>query len=558
MLELHHLYATLFAIAAGVAFALAAATWRHRATRGARGLMLLTVGVTIWAGASAGAWSVHALAEQVLWLKVIYLGMWMIPVGFLTLALDVARMDRWLTTGRIAVIAFPPILLTILVWANPAHSYHKAFTAVEVGPFTRHVPVPGPLYWTFVAVGFSMVVFGIVILARVLWRSSGAERNRTAILLWGASVPILASIVSEFRLVSLHGLDPTPLAFLGTSVLWMYGLSRGGLLDILPLARHALVDQMSDGVIVLDDLNRIADANPAALSMLGSSGTAPIGQPAEALFDGAEGAVAADGSVTGGAHIVSQVAVPSGCSDDCRYVDFMVTALDLGHRRPPAHLIVLHDVTEEREQKHLLATAYADLERSHELIVASNERLQEQTTRDPLTRLYNRRYLEDRLPGEMARTKRDGTSVAFLFLDIDDFKLINDNHSHSMGDACLTLLSELLLGGARGGDIVCRFGGDEFLVVMLNAGTHAAVARAERLRRDVADTRAVLGDDECAFTVSIGVSSVPANGFTAEDGIAAADSALRRAKASGRNGVAVASDQKGSWPLAVNGIVLPT
>lgn len=147
--------------------------------------------------------------------------------------------------------------------------------------------------------------------------------------------------------------------------------------------------------------------------------------------------------------------------------------------------------------------------------------------------------------------------MAFLFLDIDDFKLINDNHSHSMGDACLTMLSELLLGGARQADIVCRYGGDEFLIVMLNAGAHAARVRADRLRRQVADRRVVLGDDGCAITVSIGVSSVPANGVTAEEGIASADSALRRAKASGRNKVAVASDQKGSWSLAANGVVLP-
>ena len=536
---------------------MAVATWRHRTTRGARPLMLLTVGLTIWAGASAGTWFAHALAGQVFWLRAVYLGIWMVPVGFLTLALDIARIDRWRTTGRTALITLPPIVLTILVWANPGRGFHKAFAATEVGSFTRFASVPGPLYWTFVVVGLSMVVLGVVILARAYLRSFGTERRRVAILLLGASVALVASAVSELRLAPLNGLDPTPLAFLGTSVLWIYALARGGVLDILPMARHALVDQMSEGVVVLDDQHRVADANPAALSMLGTFRTAPIGQPSETLFGGVESAIfSADGSVTGGAHVVRQVAAPMGCSDDCRYVDFRVTAPDLGQRRWPAHLIVLHDVTEERERKNLLATAHADLERSHELIVALNEKLQEQTTRDPLTRLDNRRHLEDRLPGEMASAEREGVSVAFLFLDIDGFKLINDNHSHAMGDACLKVLAAILLAAARRGDIVCRYGGDEFLIAMPNAGANAARARAGRLRRQVADRRVVLGDDECAITVSIGVSSVPTNGVTAEDGIAAADRALRRAKASGRNKVDVASDQKGSWPLAVNGVVL--
>lgn len=113
------------------------------------------VGVAIWAAASAGTWSTHAFPEQVFWLMVIYLGMSMIPAGFLMLALDIARIDRWRTTGRTALIAFPPILSVILVWTNPGRGYRKAFTALEVGPFTRYVAVPSPLYWTYVVVGLS-------------------------------------------------------------------------------------------------------------------------------------------------------------------------------------------------------------------------------------------------------------------------------------------------------------------------------------------------------------------------------------------------------------------
>ncbi|HAL29673.1 MAG TPA: hypothetical protein DCP20_03020 [Coriobacteriia bacterium] len=550
MLESHDLWAVLFAATAGVALVLATATWQHRATRGARPLTLLMAGVTIWAGASSGVWFGHTLADQTCWLRVTYLGRWMIPVGFLTLALDIARMDRWHTASRTALIASPPILLTILAWVNPGGGYHKEFTGLEVGVFTRYVSVPGPLYWTYAVVGLAMVALGFAILVRAYVRSSGTERGRVAILLVGASLPFLASIVSEFGLVALNGIDPAPLAFLATGALWIYGLSRGRLLDVLPLARDALVEQMSDGVVVLDDAGLVADANPAALSMLQVSRTVPVGQPAAALLDGLVGVVASvRESVIGGSEATSHAVVPMGCIDDCRYVDYKVTALDLGPRARPAHLVVLHDVTEEREKKQLLATAHTELERSHELIVALNEKLREQAIRDPLTSLYNRRFLDDRLPVEIARARREAVSLAFLLVDIDDFKQANDSHSHAMGDAALKMVAEELLAGARMADVVSRYGGDEFLVIMVNADGLSARARGDEFRRRIQERRLVLDHDECTVTVSIGVASVPANGLTAEDAIAAADGALYRAKEAGRNAIGVAPDQKGQWPL---------
>jgi len=548
MVELHHIYAALFAVAAAIAFALTAVAWRHRATRGARPLALLMLGIVIWAGASAVMWSVPTRPEQVFWLRMMSFGTWMVPVGFLNLALDVARIDRWRTPGRIALIAIPPFLLAVIEWLNPGRLYDRAFMGLAVGSHTHYASVPGPLYWAFTMFAYAMIVLGLVIIIRVHRRSSGTERARTTILLIGAIVPFVASIVSESRLLPLSGLDLAPLAFLVTGTLWLAALSRGQLLDILPVARDALVEQMPDGVVVLDDRDRVADANPAALNILDVTRPAPVGQPAEILLGGVTDAVfSLRESVAGGGEKRGDAAVPIGCQDDCRYVDFRVTALDTGPRTRPAHLVVLHDVTEERESKRLLETAHAELERNHRLIVALNEKLQEQAIRDPLTTLYNRRFLEDSLPREMARAEREEASLAFLLLDIDDFKLINDSYSHSAGDAALKMVSEVLLSGARVADIACRYGGDEFLVVMVNADTDIAHARSNDLRKRIEERRVVWDQGEFSITVSIGVSSVPASGITAEDGIAAADAALYRAKEAGRNRTVAALDRKGSW-----------
>ncbi len=555
MVELQHIYVVLFVIAAVIAFVLTVLAWRHRSTRGARPLALTTLGVFIWCGASAAMWSAHTMTQQVFWIRSMALGVWMVPVGFLTLALDVAGISRWRTPARTALIAIPPLALANIQWLNPGGLYHAAFVAHEIGARTHYSSIPGPLYWVFIAYTYAMLILGMALIIRVYRRSPATRRAQPALLLVGAGVPFVASIVTESRLIPLNGLDLAPLAFLVTGTLWSFSLSRGELLDILPLARHAVVEQMYDGVVVLDHDDRVADANPAALKILRMPRGIPVGESAQRVLGGVAGAVSSlRKSTLGDADKAGQAAMPIGCQDDCRYIDYRVTALDSGPPQRPAHLVTLHDVTKERRNTELLQAANRELANSHEQIEILNERLREEAVRDPLTGLYNRRFLDESVPREIARSRREDVSLAFLLLDIDDFKRINDEYSHAAGDAALKMVSGVLLAGARVADIVCRYGGDEFLVVMVNADTDDAHSRADDLRSTIEASSVEWNDSVCSVTVSIGVSSLPACGDSADAGIAAADAALYAAKDAGRNSVSAASQRGGSWQNAGNRI----
>ena len=555
MVELRHIYVVLFAIATVIALVLTVLAWHHRSTRGARPLVLATLGIAIWCGASAAMWSAHTLTQQVFWIRSMALGVWMVPVGFLTLALDVAGISRWRTPARTALIAIPPFVLANIQWWNPGGLYHAAFVAHEIGTRTHYFSIPGPLYWVFVAYAYAMLLLGMALIIRVYRRSPATQRARPAMLLVGAGVPFVASIVTESRLIPLNSLDLAPLAFLVTGTLWFVSLSRGELLDILPLARHAVVEQMSDGVIVLDHDDRVTDANPAALKILRMPPDIPVGEPAQSLLGGVPGAVSSlRKSTLDDAGEVRQAAMPIGCTDDCRYVDYRITALDSGSFPRPAHLVMLHDVTEERRNTKLLQAANRELAINHERIETLNELLREETIRDPLTGLYNRRFLDESVPREIARSQRENVSLAFLLLDIDDFKRINDECSHAAGDAALKMVGGVLLAGARAADIVCRYGGDEFLVVMVNADTDDARSRADSLRSTIEASSVEWNDGSCPLTVSIGVSSLPACGVSADAGIAAADAALYAAKDAGRNSVSAALQREGSWDSTTNPI----
>lgn len=168
--------------------------------------------------------------------------------------------------------------------------------------------------------------------------------------------------------------------------------------------------------------------------------------------------------------------------------------------------------------------------------------LKDQAERDPLTGLYNRRYLSDAMAHELARMVRDGKPLSVMLIDIDHFKAINDSHGHPAGDACLVRLSALLREHTRESDIVCRWGGEEFLIVLPTMPTRTAAERAEWYRTAFESQVAPWGNAPPRPTLSIGIAGFPEDGCSADELVAAADAALYRAKTLGRNRVEGAGD----------------
>lgn len=167
--------------------------------------------------------------------------------------------------------------------------------------------------------------------------------------------------------------------------------------------------------------------------------------------------------------------------------------------------------------------------------------LRELSVHDPLTGLYNRRYLEETLGRELIVAERAGQPVSLIMADLDHFKAVNDTHGHLAGDEVLRVFGALLKRNARGSDIYCRYGGEEFLLVLPGMAQGGAVERAERLRAEMAATP--VGYDKFLIPVgaSFGVATFPRDGRDRDELIAAADGALYAAKAAGRNVVKVSS-----------------
>ena len=188
-----------------------------------------------------------------------------------------------------------------------------------------------------------------------------------------------------------------------------------------------------------------------------------------------------------------------------------------------------------------LATNFADQVGLAVANIRLREALRSQSIRDPLTGLYNRRYLDETLEREVRRAGRSDQAVSLLMLDIDHFKRFNDTNGHEAGDTVLRETSTLISASIRSEDIACRFGGEEFVVVLPSATAEVAQARAERLRLRLHDLCPLhQGRPLGRVTASIGVAEFPRHGLTPKDLLTAADAALYQAKNGGRDLVMVA------------------
>ncbi len=172
---------------------------------------------------------------------------------------------------------------------------------------------------------------------------------------------------------------------------------------------------------------------------------------------------------------------------------------------------------------------------AEEKLLKLQKELEEQAIRDSLTGLYNRRFLDETLSRELSRAERDKYSVSVVMLDLDRFKMFNDTYGHDVGDMMLKQLGKLLSSQVRAGDIACRFGGEEFVVVMPKASLSVAKQRANDWRSKFESQVLIHEGEVLSATLSAGVAVFPVHGTTSEEIIRRADQAMYAAKAAGRN-----------------------
>jgi diguanylate cyclase (GGDEF)-like protein/PAS domain S-box-containing protein len=523
-----NIFITLLLVSSLLTSIAAVIAWR-RSVPGLMSLTLLLLAMGLWSVSYAFQWFPVPSTVQNLLPKITYIGIVAVPALFLVFALAFARYDRFLTKRLFLGLLIEPALTLILVWTNKFH--HLVFTSmiyrVSYG-FNQPEFVHGSWYYLNLIYSYVVIAAGITALVSGYLRCHPSVKKQYSMILAAAMIPWTGNIVSEFILTE-SSFDISPLMFGLSALVFAYAVLRDRFIDIISTAHGHLIDSMSDGVLVLDTQNQIVEFNPAMQQLLNYNPVSLVGQSAsdvlEAWLGRAQSMLNEDKSQT-------EFRVPGSPS---RYLDVRLTLLHDKQQQVKGRLLVFRDITDRKQVEKKLRNANERLLGQLIEIGTLQSELRAQAIRDPLTNLFNRRYLDETLERELARAAREHYPVCVIMMDLDHFKVVNDTYGHEAGDQVLKALARTLSVGNRRGDFACRFGGEEFVVVMPNIAVEVAYQRAEELRTALNALQIQYGKFSLSTTISIGIACYPSHGEGRESVLRAADRAMYAAKNAGRN-----------------------
>lgn len=508
---------------------------RRRTAPGVWALKGILAGMFIWGGSYALTWTVVPLEQKIFWLKVMYIGVLMVPGMFLILTLRITHRNGWVTFRNITLLFLEPALILIILWISPRLVFPSIESAVKDG-YQVMVLQRGLFFWVNAIYSYAIILVSFTLLAISYRNANSFFKKQYLMILLGSTVPFFFSVYTHFRAGSTADPDYAPVTFGVAGAVYAYAIFRHKFMDLVPFARSRLIERMSDGILVVDAQGRIVDINPAMKNFLDEDPASFLGknisdvlsiwkEHLEYLMTGLE--------------TRSELRLPNNPS---RYLDLRVTPLYDDDQHLSGRLVIFRDVTDRKEVEKDLRHAMDRMQTQLIEIGLLQSQLREQAIRDALTNLFNRRYLEETLERELARAAREGYPLCIVMMDIDHFKNVNDTYGHEAGDLVLKTLADMVTSQSRQGDFVCRYGGEEFVLVMPNINIQVARDRVNSLHRSISSLHIPFGRFNINITVSMGLSSCPLHGETKGDLLRAADRALYTAKNMGRNQVAVYRD----------------
>jgi len=526
-----HPYALVLTISALTALTASVIILRRDAP-GSLVLGSLLLSAFVWSGAYAMTWSLVRLNDKIFWLRIMYFGVVAVPTLFLVFALKITHHETWLNIKTMILFSIQPLASIVAIWWDIGLMLERVDLKLQGGLTVLHME-RGAGFWVNTYYSYAIILLALFILAGSSLRANPFFKRQYLIVLAACSIPFAASIYTQTNYTELADLDMAPISFGVSSILFAYAVFRHQFMDLHPVARGHLIETMSDGVLVLDEHGRIVDINPAMQNILTEEPASYIGQNVSAVLKQWEQDPA---QLLNGIETRTELKISNKASN---YLDLRITLLYDDNHKVNGHLMVFRDITDRKEVERDLRRAMDRLQTQLIEIGVLQSQLREQAIRDALTNLFNRRYLEETLERELARATRESYPLCVIMMDLDYFKDVNDTYGHEAGDVVLKTLAETVTHKSRHGDFVCRFGGEEFVLVMPNIGIEKAKERADDLHQTINALNITYGRFNLTTTISMGIAWYPAHGKTKEELLRAADMAMYVAKNTGRNRVTV-------------------
>jgi PAS domain S-box-containing protein len=358
------LFSLVFFAGSCLALFLAWVFYTRRPNRGAIPLTWFALSCTLWslgAGLEAGA---VTESRKILFSQIEYPGIIGAVLAWLVFALDYTGSDAWRRPRNIILLSIIPVITLILVATNNLHHWYWTGTVWEANSFGPILVYErGPWYWVFVSFSYVVYLAGVFFILRFGFKNQRFYRIQLAAICFGTIIPFIGSIMYLLKLSPVEGLDLAPFSFILVGVVYGFTLFRLRFLDMLPVARSALVEKMPDGIVVVDSNGMIVDMNPAAEMISGLTRLEATGHPAAGVWPQIVQIMASADS-RGQAEIVTQNAETKS------FIDVSITPLLNDNQQAGGQLLVFRDVTEQRKMEQNLRDSES---RYSTLVEQSNE-----------------------------------------------------------------------------------------------------------------------------------------------------------------------------------------
>ncbi|HMX20931.1 MAG TPA: diguanylate cyclase [Anaerolineales bacterium] len=490
-------------------------------------LIMMLCSLAIWSFAYAMITFSSDLETKKFWLRVENVGILSQPVFWIVFILGYSRQGRALNWGYIALLSIVPAVSMIMIASD--RWFHLYYSSVKLldGNYGPLVIERGPWYGVAVFQAYALDLIATILLIWRFIQFRNIFRTQLVFLIVAALIPLFTNIGYQVVSIFLPSLflpvDLTPISFTLSISLISSGIFRTRLLDLVPIARDVVMEHIPEMVFVVDAHDRVLDVNTVAEKWLGMTRDQIIGKDPIEIFGKWP-------------DLYNRFLTTEKTREEVKIygdppltLEVVITPL-YNNEKINGRVVLAYDITKRKQLEMDLKAKIIEID-------SLRVQLQDQAIRDSLTGVFNRRFLAEALEREIAKANREDMPISIVMMDVDHFKSFNDTYGHKCGDAVLRDLAGFLTKNSRHGDIVCRYGGEEFVILMPEASFQNAFERAQSWQQAYASKTIEYEDKALKVTFSAGVASYPQHGPNGEAILHAADHALYESKSNGRNRV---------------------
>lgn len=495
-------------ISALITISLAIYTFQFRQNNSLKAFAFLCMGISFYTFGYAMELLNNTLDSILFWNLFEYIGLPFIPTFWLILSIYYCKKEYFLTPFLKAVLFIFPIITLILRYTSHYHHLYYADVILKTDNLFPIIWIDkGP--WYFIHVLFSTIIFifSNILYYQLFSKSEGQMKKQNTIIFFASLFPWITVFTNALGIIP-YGIDIGPFSVTLSIIILVFGIIKFNLFIILPIAKEKVFESTKNAIIILDNSQNIIDFNPHAAKVFYELSADSKGKPIQDIL----------GQYDDFIHSVntySEAQIKLSTKSSFYYYDTETTPFYNSRGKIIGYIVTLNDVTKYHEALNQLETIAAY---------------------DSLTEVLNRRYLFMYSENELERAKRYNHSICLALIDIDHFKILNDEYGHQVGDEALKSFVRMIKENLRTIDIIGRYGGEEFMIILPETSVIDGIKICTRLKDIVSNTIIHYKEIKTSITISIGLTGGYIEKDTKiDDLIRAADIALYSCKAHGRN-----------------------